>query len=161
MADDGSLVLSHSHGSDVVEAYRSLRTALLLSSAERLRTAVKGGVDYHPYLPREDGRLPMSDFGDVHRFNVTGLYHDMWGFPTDKPELVQELLRHLIDKIERHRHEIEMVDADPDPGARPGPRAVRPAAHRHRSRPRRHRSLWPPPSRWPPGRQISSSCYLP
>ena len=21
------------------------------------------GVDYHPYLPREDGRLPMSDFG--------------------------------------------------------------------------------------------------
>ncbi|MCP4690220.1 MAG: 2-oxoacid:acceptor oxidoreductase subunit alpha, partial [Desulfobacterales bacterium] len=27
---------------------------------ERLRTSVKKGVDYHPYLPREDGRLPMS-----------------------------------------------------------------------------------------------------
>ena len=25
---------------------------------ERLRTSVKEGVDYHPYLPREDGRLP-------------------------------------------------------------------------------------------------------
>jgi 2-oxoglutarate ferredoxin oxidoreductase subunit alpha len=48
---------------------------------ERLKTTVKQGVDYHPYLPREDGRLPMSDFGGVHRFNVTGLFHDMWGFP--------------------------------------------------------------------------------
>ncbi len=66
---------------------------------ERLRTSVKGGVDYHPYLPREDGRLPMSDFGSVHRYNVTGLYHDMWGFPTSNPEIVHGLLRHLIDKI--------------------------------------------------------------
>ncbi|MCF8038565.1 MAG: 2-oxoacid:acceptor oxidoreductase subunit alpha, partial [Desulfohalobiaceae bacterium] len=45
---------------------------------KRLRTAVPEGVDFHPYLPREDGRLPMSDFGDKHRYNVTGLYHDMW-----------------------------------------------------------------------------------
>ena len=72
----------------------------------RLRTSLKEGVNYHPYLPREDGRLPMSDFGDVHRFNVTGLYHDMWGFPTDKPDLVQELLRHQIDKIENNVHKM-------------------------------------------------------
>ncbi|MFP4160312.1 MAG: 2-oxoacid:acceptor oxidoreductase subunit alpha [Desulfobacterales bacterium] len=68
----------------------------------RLRTAVEHGVDYHPYLPREDGRLPMSDFGDVHRYNVTGLYHDMWGFPTEKPEVVYGLIRHLVDKIENN-----------------------------------------------------------
>ena len=73
---------------------------------QRLRTGVKEGVNYHPYLPREDGRLPMSDFGGSHRFNVTGLYHDMWGFPTDKPEVVKELLRHLIDKIENNAHKI-------------------------------------------------------
>ena len=72
----------------------------------RLRTSLKEGVNYHPYLPREDGRLPMSDFGDVHRYNVTGLYHDMWGFPTDKPELVQELLRHQINKIENNVHKM-------------------------------------------------------
>ena len=69
---------------------------------ERLRTAVKGGVDYHPYLPREDGRLPMSDFGDVHRYNVTGLAHDMWGFPSDNPGIVHGLLRHIVDKIENN-----------------------------------------------------------
>jgi 2-oxoglutarate ferredoxin oxidoreductase subunit alpha len=72
---------------------------------ERLKTAVKGGVDYHPYLPREDGRLPMSDFGGVHRYNVTGLFHDMWGFPSSKPEVVQGLLRHLVDKINNNVHQ--------------------------------------------------------
>jgi len=73
---------------------------------ERLKTSVREGVDYHPYLPREDGRLPMSDFGGVHRYNVTGLFHDMWGFPSEKPEVVHELLRHLVDKIESHVNEV-------------------------------------------------------
>ena len=71
-----------------------------LPLVERLKTSVKGGVDYHPYLPREDGRLPMSDFGAVHRYNVTGLYHDMWGFPSSDPAVVHGLIRHLVDKIE-------------------------------------------------------------
>jgi 2-oxoglutarate ferredoxin oxidoreductase subunit alpha len=71
-----------------------------LPLVERFKTSVKEGVDYHPYLPREDGRLPMSDFGGVHRFNVTGLYHDMWGFPSSEPRVVHGLIRHLVDKIE-------------------------------------------------------------
>lgn len=77
-----------------------------LPLVKRLRTAVKSGVDYRPYLPREDGRLPMSDFGDEHRYNVTGLYHDMWGFPSDNPKIVYGLIRHLIDKIENNSHQI-------------------------------------------------------
>ena len=73
---------------------------------ERLRTSVKEGVDYHPYLPREDGRLPMSDFGGVHRYNVTGLYHDMWGFPSSEPRVVHGLIRHLVDKLENRANQI-------------------------------------------------------
>ena len=73
---------------------------------ERLRTSVKRGVDYHPYLPREDGRLPMSDFGGIHRFNVTGLFHDMWGFPSSDPAVVHGLLRHLVDKITNNENTI-------------------------------------------------------
>jgi 2-oxoglutarate ferredoxin oxidoreductase subunit alpha len=73
----------------------------------RLRTQVKEGIDYHPYLPREDGRLPMSDFGGVHRYNVTGLFHDMWGFPSTNPDIVQGLLRHLVDKIGNNVNQIE------------------------------------------------------
>jgi len=79
---------------------------------ERLRTAVKGGVDYHPYLPREDGRLPMSDFGGVHRYNVTGLFHDMWGFPSNNPQVVHGLLRHLTDKIENYTDQIARYKED-------------------------------------------------
>jgi len=77
-----------------------------LALVERLRTSVAKDVDYHPYLPREDGRLPMSDFGGEHRYNVTGLYHDMWGFPSSNPKVVRELLHHLIDKIDNRVHEI-------------------------------------------------------
>jgi 2-oxoglutarate ferredoxin oxidoreductase subunit alpha len=73
---------------------------------ERLKTTVRQNVDYHPYLPREDGRLPMSDFGGPHRFNVTGLFHDMWGFPSSEPTVVHDLLHHLVDKLENRAHQL-------------------------------------------------------
>lgn len=78
----------------------------VLPIVDRLRTSLGKNVDYHPYLPREDGRLPMSDFGAEHRYNVTGLFHDMWGFPSNNPKVVNELLRHLMDKIDNNVHEI-------------------------------------------------------
>ncbi|MDR2825489.1 MAG: 2-oxoacid:acceptor oxidoreductase subunit alpha [Deltaproteobacteria bacterium] len=77
-----------------------------LNVVERLRTTVKAGVDYHPYLPREDGRLPISDFGGVHRYHVTGLYHDIFGFPTENSEQVTKLLYHLVDKIENRSEQL-------------------------------------------------------
>lgn len=77
-----------------------------IPTVDRLRTALPKGVDYHPYLPREDGRLPMSDFGGDHRYNVTGLFHDMWGFPSNNPKIVNGLLRHLMDKIDNNVHSI-------------------------------------------------------
>lgn len=77
-----------------------------LEVVERLRTTVKAGINYHPYLPREDGRLPISDFGGVHRYNVTGLFHDIFGFPTENPEQVSKLNYQLYDKIESHTHQL-------------------------------------------------------
>ncbi|MCP3941978.1 MAG: 2-oxoacid:acceptor oxidoreductase subunit alpha [Desulfobacteraceae bacterium] len=79
-----------------------------LPVVDRLRTHVPKGVDYHPYLPREDDRLPMSDFGAQHRYNVTGLFHDMWGFPNNDPAVVNGLLHHLVDKIENSVNDIAM-----------------------------------------------------
>ena len=80
-----------------------------LNVVKRLRTSVPEGTDYHPYLPREDGRLPMSDFGGGHRYNVTGLAHDMWGFPSNNPKIVYGLMRHLVDKIQGHTKEITRI----------------------------------------------------
>jgi len=71
-----------------------------INVVERLRTSVPEGTNFHPYLTREDGRLPMSDFGGVHRYNVTGLVHDMWGFPSNDPKVAYDLLHHLVDKLE-------------------------------------------------------------
>jgi 2-oxoglutarate ferredoxin oxidoreductase subunit alpha len=71
-----------------------------INVVERLRTSVPEGTNFHPYLTREDGRLPMSDFGSVHRYNVTGLVHDMWGFPSNDPKVAYDLLHHLVDKLE-------------------------------------------------------------
>ena len=89
-----------------------------LEVVERLRTTVKQGVNYHPYLAREDGRLPISDFGGVHRYNVTGLFHDIFGFPTENQEQAANLIYHLVDKIENRAHllarwkEYHMEDAE-------------------------------------------------
>ncbi len=77
-----------------------------LHVVDRLYTDVKPGVAYHPYLPREDGRLPMSSFGGDHRFNVTGLHHDIWGFPTQNGEIIENLNRHLYDKIENRANSL-------------------------------------------------------
>lgn len=96
------------------EAIGHMREKLILPApgeipvVDRLRTAVGKDVDYHPYLPREDGRLPMSDFGAEHRYNVTGLFHDMWGFPNNDPKVVNGLLHHLVDKIENSVNDIAM-----------------------------------------------------
>jgi 2-oxoglutarate/2-oxoacid ferredoxin oxidoreductase subunit alpha len=73
---------------------------------ERLWTSVPEGTNFHPYLRREDGRLPMSDFGGIHRYNVTGLVHDMWGFPSTDPIIAYDLLHHLVDKLENRADSI-------------------------------------------------------
>lgn len=72
----------------------------------RLYTTVPEGKDFHPYLPRGDGSLPMSDFGGPHRFHTTGLFHDIYGFPTENPDTVKKTLHRLVDKIESHRVDI-------------------------------------------------------
>lgn len=80
-----------------------------LELVERLITSVPRDVDYHPYFPREDGRLPMSHFGGDHRYNVTGLYHDMWGFPSENPRVTNELIHHLINKLENRKRDLTVT----------------------------------------------------
>lgn len=77
-----------------------------LPITERLNTSVPADSDYHPYFAREDGRLPMSEFGGVHRYNVTGLVHDMWGFPSNNSETANTLIHHLVNKVENYKNDI-------------------------------------------------------
>jgi 2-oxoglutarate ferredoxin oxidoreductase subunit alpha len=64
------------------------------------------------YIPYEDNprAVPlMGAFGDGYRYHVTGLIHDMRGFPTQRSEEVQTFVNRIHRKIEQHFNHIHMV----------------------------------------------------
>lgn len=65
-----------------------------------------------------DRVVPMQLYGGAHPVRFTGSAHTETAYITKQPEIIRALNRHLIDKIEDHRDEIELVDSDPDPAAR-------------------------------------------
>ena len=64
-----------------------------------------------------DAVEPMRRYGDGDPFRLTGSTHDEGAYITKSAEKVGALNQHLIDKIEEHRDEVELVDADPDPAS--------------------------------------------
>lgn len=65
------------------------------------------------YIPYEDtprGVPPMASFGDGYRYHVTGLIHDVRGFPTERPDEIVPFLNRLFRKIHQHLHEIWRVE---------------------------------------------------
>jgi 2-oxoglutarate ferredoxin oxidoreductase subunit alpha len=65
------------------------------------------------YLPYEDtgtGVPPMAAFGDGYRHHVTGLTHDERGFPTQRSDEINTLMRRLFRKITQGFHEIQRVE---------------------------------------------------
>jgi 2-oxoglutarate ferredoxin oxidoreductase subunit alpha len=107
--------------------------------------------------PAPDENVPMSPFGGPHLLRFTTSTHDEQGYLTKDPSRVERLNRHLIDKIEGHRDEIDLVRADLDAGAEVllisygiTARAVEEAVHRARAAGHRVSaltllSLWPLP----------------
>ncbi len=67
------------------------------------RPAPKSRVGYKPYAAETDGGVPlMAPFGEGYRWHVTGLFHDETGFPSNKPEVADRLMRRLAAKIDRN-----------------------------------------------------------
>ncbi len=63
--------------------------------------AYKGGDDLVPILPV---------FGSGHYYNITGLAHNTWGFPTNNRAIANDLNRRLLDKIGKNRSDIEAFE---------------------------------------------------
>lgn len=80
------------------------------------RRAVGAGGAPYRYVP-SDEVAPLHEFGRGSTVRFTGSTHDTGGYITKHPPTVDALNRHLSDKIEAHRDEIELVDADTEPGA--------------------------------------------
>lgn len=72
---------------------------------------VKPSVPPEWYIPYEDtpsGVPPMANFGDGYRYHVTGLAHDIRGFPTTRPDEVDSLMRRLFRKISRYFGDVQI-----------------------------------------------------
>lgn len=64
------------------------------------------------YLPYEDNSLgvpSMASFGTGYHYHITGLTHDIRGFPTQRPDEIDSQVRRLFRKITQGFHEIQKV----------------------------------------------------
>lgn len=52
----------------------------------------------------------MANFGEGYRYHVTGLTHDIRGFPTSRPDEIGPFIARLFRKIDQHFSEIQMAE---------------------------------------------------
>ncbi len=64
---------------------------------------------YEHYHESTSNVSPMASFGSGYRYHVTGLMHDVHGFPTRKKDEVQAKMDRLKHKITRRLDELEDV----------------------------------------------------
>lgn len=75
------------------------------------------GGDPYTYEPA-DAVFPLHEYGRGRTVRFTGSTHDEEALITKHNPTIEALNRHLIAKIEDHRHEIELVELDAQAGAR-------------------------------------------
>ncbi len=65
---------------------------------------------FKPFAKDSRGVPPMSDLGAGYRIHVTGLTHDPMGFPTQRPDEIEESITRLFRKIDQFMDDIILVD---------------------------------------------------
>jgi len=66
--------------------------------------------EYKPYAMTEDLVPPMADFGTGYRYNITGLFHDETGFPTNSTDIAGKQLDRLMKKVENNFDDINIYE---------------------------------------------------
>jgi len=66
---------------------------------------------YLPYGDPGSGVPPMPPFGEGYRYHVTGLYHDVRGYPTTRIDEVEPLIRRLFSKISKDFERLQWFDS--------------------------------------------------
>jgi 2-oxoglutarate/2-oxoacid ferredoxin oxidoreductase subunit alpha len=67
---------------------------------------------YVPYADTASGVPAMGIFGDGYRYHVTGLTHDVHGFPTERPDEIVPFMNRLFRKITQHFDDILLVEEE-------------------------------------------------
>ena len=97
------------------EVVAHMREKMVLSDQEEIEIfdRVKPMVPPEWYIPYEDtprGVPAMANFGEGYRYHVTGLTHDIRGFPTSRPDEIGPFIARLHRKISQHFAEIQMAE---------------------------------------------------
>ncbi len=98
---------------DEVVAHMREKVILPKPSEVEVIDRVKPSVPPEWYLPYEDtsfGVPPMGIFGEGYRYHVTGLTHDIRGFPTLRQDEIEPFLARLFRKISTHSDDIRLVE---------------------------------------------------
>ncbi len=77
---------------------------------DRKRANGKTDEVFHPFKPDDDLVPPIAHAGDGYHVHFTGLTHDTLGYPDMSPGTHQQLVRRLVDKIDKNAGDIELVD---------------------------------------------------
>jgi 2-oxoglutarate ferredoxin oxidoreductase subunit alpha len=98
---------------DEVVAHMREKVVLPKPSEVEVIDRVKPSVPPEWYLPYEDtsfGVPPMGIFGEGYRYHVTGLIHDIRGFPTLRQDEIEPFVTRLFRKISGHSDDIRLVE---------------------------------------------------
>ncbi len=66
---------------------------------------------YIPYADPGTGVPAMPKFGEGYRYNVTGLCHDVRGYPTTRKDEVEPLMKRLFSKISKDIDKLQWHDS--------------------------------------------------
>jgi 2-oxoglutarate ferredoxin oxidoreductase subunit alpha len=100
---------------DEVVAHTREKVALPEPAAVEVVDRLRPTAPPEWYIPYEDntrGVPPMGIFGDGYRYHVTGLIHDVHGFPTERKDEIVPFLDRLFRKITQHFNDILMVEEE-------------------------------------------------
>jgi len=97
------------------EVVAHMREKMTLSDEDEVTIVnrVKPTVPPEWYIPYEDtaNAVPaMASFGEGYRYHVTGLTHDIRGFPTSRPDEIGPFVNRLFRKINQNFSEIQMAE---------------------------------------------------
>lgn len=97
------------------EVIGHMREKMVLDEEEEIEifNRVKPTMPPEWYIPYEDtpsGVSPMANFGEGYRYHVTGLTHDVRGFPTSRPDEIGPFISRLHRKISSHFSEIQTAE---------------------------------------------------
>jgi len=96
---------------DEVVAHMREKITIADDEAIDIVNRVKPTVPPEWYIPFEDtprGVPPMADFGEGYRYHVTGLTHDVRGFPTSRPDEVDAFIRRLFRKVSQNFADLQI-----------------------------------------------------